>query len=377
MSFVEFRPRARVPAHLSRDRLRPRYVSIQRTHDEPRCAVDGRAHRHARGRDLVGRAGLSQLYHLDLLDLAAESDDAFVAAAAALARDIPRLAALRAALRARIERSAAHGCARDSPRISRARTAAPGSLTAIPRLAPPRADCVAEYASRHLRPLRCAPRSVPSCLCLETAKRRFSRLCARNLSTPSPIERWDDIEGAKVQTPGTIVNSRRFLVMFNSIATLAGRRGRDARSLHAAAAAAPASSGTSSTSTTTSTPQNANLAVLVSDASTEDWATIGVKILSIALIPQGGGSNVTVYTAPSPAPFTNLVMLDQLDELHRQCHDSGRHLHGRRPHRERQPDRHPAHHRVESGSGLCRRRRAPRFRAIRFRSSTPRARAPT
>jgi Domain of unknown function (DUF4382)/Domain of unknown function (DUF5666) len=75
-----------------------------------------------------------------------------------------------------------------------------------------------------------------------------------------------------------------------------------------------ASSGSSSTSTT-STPQSANLAVLVSDASTEDWATIGVRILSIALIPQGGGSNVTVYTAPSPAPLTNLAMLDQLDEL--------------------------------------------------------------
>jgi hypothetical protein len=36
---------------------------------------------------------------------------------------------------------------------------------------------------------------------------------------------------------------------------------------------------------------------------------------SIALIPQGGDSNVTVYTAPSPAPFTNLAMLDQLDDL--------------------------------------------------------------
>ncbi len=71
----------------------------------------------------------------------------------------------------------------------------------------------------------------------------------------------------------------------------------------------------SSTSTSTSTPQSANLAVMVSDASTEDWATIGVKVLSIALIPQGGGSNVTVYTAPSPAPTTNLVMLDQLDDL--------------------------------------------------------------
>ena len=64
-----------------------------------------------------------------------------------------------------------------------------------------------------------------------------------------------------------------------------------------------------------SAPQNANVAVLASDASSEDWATIGVKILSIALIPQGGGSNVTVYTAPTPTPVTNLVMLDQLDEI--------------------------------------------------------------
>ena len=64
-----------------------------------------------------------------------------------------------------------------------------------------------------------------------------------------------------------------------------------------------------------STPQSANLAVMVSDASSEDWATIGVKILSIALMPQGGGANVTVYTAPTPVPVTNLVMLDQLDEI--------------------------------------------------------------
>jgi protein O-GlcNAc transferase len=57
------------------------------------------------GATSVGRAGLSQLHHLDLLDLAAESDDAFIAAAAALAHDIPRLTALRAALRARMTRS--------------------------------------------------------------------------------------------------------------------------------------------------------------------------------------------------------------------------------------------------------------------------------
>jgi hypothetical protein len=57
------------------------------------------------------------------------------------------------------------------------------------------------------------------------------------------------------------------------------------------------------------------MSVLISDASSEDWATIGVKILSIALIPQGGGTNATVYTAPSPAPVVNLAELDQIAEI--------------------------------------------------------------
>jgi len=34
--------------------------------------------------------------------------------------------------------------------------------------------------------------------------------------------------------------------------------------------------------------QYGNVTMMVSDASTEDWATIGVKILSISLVPQGG-----------------------------------------------------------------------------------------
>jgi hypothetical protein len=55
--------------------------------------------------------------------------------------------------------------------------------------------------------------------------------------------------------------------------------------------------------------------VMVSDASTEDWSTIGVRVLSIALVPQGGGSNVVVYTAPSPAPMVNLAQLDQIAEI--------------------------------------------------------------
>lgn len=71
----------------------------------------------------------------------------------------------------------------------------------------------------------------------------------------------------------------------------------------------------SGASSTTSTPQSANVPLLLSDASTEDWATIGVKVLSIALVPQGGGSNVVVYTAPTPAPVVNLVQLDQIAEI--------------------------------------------------------------
>jgi hypothetical protein len=73
--------------------------------------------------------------------------------------------------------------------------------------------------------------------------------------------------------------------------------------------------GSAGNGTGSGTPQSASVAVLASDASTEDWATIGVKILSIALVPQGGGANVTVFTAPTPAPVTNLVNLDNLSEL--------------------------------------------------------------
>ena len=73
----------------------------------------------------------------------------------------------------------------------------------------------------------------------------------------------------------------------------------------------------SSSSTPTPTPQaqSATVSMIVSDASSEDWAGINVKVLSIALVPQGGGSNVTVYTAPNPAPAINLVQLDQLGEI--------------------------------------------------------------
>ena len=65
----------------------------------------------------------------------------------------------------------------------------------------------------------------------------------------------------------------------------------------------------------TDAPAPDSIRLLVSDDSAEDWATIGVKVLSIALVPQGGGSAVTVYTAPSQAPMINLEELDQLAEI--------------------------------------------------------------
>jgi Domain of unknown function (DUF4382) len=61
--------------------------------------------------------------------------------------------------------------------------------------------------------------------------------------------------------------------------------------------------------------QTGTVSLIVSDSPTEDWALIGVRVLSIALTPQAGGSPVTVYTAPSPAPYINLLQLDQLNEI--------------------------------------------------------------
>jgi predicted O-linked N-acetylglucosamine transferase (SPINDLY family) len=57
------------------------------------------------GETCVGRGGLSQLFQLGLLELAAESDLRFIAAATALAADLSRLADMRAGLRQRLERS--------------------------------------------------------------------------------------------------------------------------------------------------------------------------------------------------------------------------------------------------------------------------------
>ncbi len=80
-------------------------------------------------------------------------------------------------------------------------------------------------------------------------------------------------------------------------------------------ALALACGGSTSTSTYTTAVPMGKVITTVSDASTEDWAQIGVKVLGITLTPQGGGTPVTLYTAPTPAPVLNLCQLDQLSEL--------------------------------------------------------------
>jgi predicted O-linked N-acetylglucosamine transferase (SPINDLY family) len=72
----------------------------------------------------VSRAGLSQLTNLGLPELAAHSEPEFVAVAARLAGDLPRLSQLRSTLRARMENS----ILMDAPRFARSVEAAYRSM---------------------------------------------------------------------------------------------------------------------------------------------------------------------------------------------------------------------------------------------------------
>src|SRR5262249_25900979 len=67
------------------------------------------------GPTIVGRAGLCQAMNLDLPELVAKTPDEYVTIAARLASDLPRLAALRASLRERLEASPLM----DAPRFAR------------------------------------------------------------------------------------------------------------------------------------------------------------------------------------------------------------------------------------------------------------------
>ncbi len=57
----------------------------------------------------------------------------------------------------------------------------------------------------------------------------------------------------------------------------------------------------------------AHASLLLRDAASENWATVGVKVLSVTLSLQGGGTT-TVYSPPTPA-LVNLAQLDQVADL--------------------------------------------------------------
>jgi predicted O-linked N-acetylglucosamine transferase (SPINDLY family) len=67
------------------------------------------------GDTVVGRAGLCHATALDLMELVARTEDDYVAIAVNLARDVDRLAALRASLRDRMQKS----CLMDAPRFAK------------------------------------------------------------------------------------------------------------------------------------------------------------------------------------------------------------------------------------------------------------------
>ena len=60
--------------------------------------------------------------------------------------------------------------------------------------------------------------------------------------------------------------------------------------------------------------QTGTLQLLISDATSDDWATIGVQLESVALIPADGSANVTIWTASTATPL-NLVQLDNLADI--------------------------------------------------------------
>ena len=83
----------------------------------------------------------------------------------------------------------------------------------------------------------------------------------------------------------------------------------------AAAAVLAAGCGGSSSGGSGTAGATGTVHLLLSDDPSTDWAAIGVKVRSVALVPKGGGAPVTIFTAEANAPVVNLVQLDQLAEL--------------------------------------------------------------
>lgn len=72
--------------------------------------------------------------------------------------------------------------------------------------------------------------------------------------------------------------------------------------------------GGSSSDSPNTTPQSAvSMPLLISDGASDDWATIGVKLLQVTLTAQDG-STVTVFSSTAGVPL-NLAQLDQLGEV--------------------------------------------------------------
>lgn len=73
--------------------------------------------------------------------------------------------------------------------------------------------------------------------------------------------------------------------------------------------------GSNSSSSNNPGTQNGQISMMVSDDPVNDWSEIGVKVLSISLTPQAGGTPIVVYTAPTQVNMTNLIELDQLADI--------------------------------------------------------------
>jgi hypothetical protein len=100
----------------------------------------------------------------------------------------------------------------------------------------------------------------------------------------------------------------------DSIVRLPGLPGLRGAALAVAAVLAAGCGGNGSSSSGTA-GVTGSVHVLVSDDPSTDWAMIGVKVEKIALVPQGGGAPVTVFTAQIGEPLVNLVQLDGLADL--------------------------------------------------------------
>jgi hypothetical protein len=78
-------------------------------------------------------------------------------------------------------------------------------------------------------------------------------------------------------------------------------------------AAALTACGGGGSSQPTTTAQSVKVPVLIGDASSEDWATIGVKLMALTLT-KSDGSTTSVPLGTTPLPI-NLAQLDQLNDI--------------------------------------------------------------